>query len=174
MIEWSSSPWTRSPTLPLTGPGWSPAWRSSLSRPSGCQLQAVAAPLQVQFWDSRFFQTNPLDSTDDQEYHRRYCHDDPSNSGWVTENILIMLDVLDNRCGTYLDCRWISLGGCPWSRGLLVTEEGLDSETALLDADTEFVVEAAGMVGVRQIRLLQTLRIQLVSWNHIQMLLISS
>ena len=60
---------------------------------------------------------------------------------------------------------------------VLVTEEGLDPDTALtgvLDADTEFVVEAAGMVGVRQIRLLQTLRIQLVSWNHIQMLLISS
>ena len=63
---------------------------------------------------------------------------------------------------------------CPWSRGLLVTEEGLDSETALLDADTEFVVEAAGIVGVRRIRLLQTLRLQLVSWNHIQMRLISS
>ena len=64
-----------------------------------------------------------------------------------------------------------------WHILVLVTEEGLDPDTALtgvLDADTEFVVEAAGMVGVRQIRLLQTLRIQLVSWNHIQMLLISS
>ena len=64
-----------------------------------------------------------------------------------------------------------------WHILVLVTEEGLDPDTALtgvLDADTEFVVEAAGMVGVRQIRLLQTLRIQLVSWNHIQMRLISS
>ena len=63
-----------------------------------------------------------------------------------------------------------------WHILVLVTEEGLDPDTALtgvLDADTEFVVEAAGMVGVRQIRLLQTLRIQLVSWNHIQILLIS-
>ena len=60
---------------------------------------------------------------------------------------------------------------------ILVTEEGLDPDTALtgvLDADTEFVVEAAGIVGVRRIRLLQTLRLQLVSWNHIQMRLISS
>ena len=64
-----------------------------------------------------------------------------------------------------------------WHILVLVTEEGLDPDTALtgvLDADTEFVVEAAGMVGVRRIRLLQTLRLQLVSWNHIQMLLISS
>ena len=64
-----------------------------------------------------------------------------------------------------------------WHILVLVTEEGLDPDTALtgvLDADTEFVVEAAGMVGVRQIRLLQTLRLQLVSWNHIQMRLISS
>ena len=59
-----------------------------------------------------------------------------------------------------------------WHILVLVTEEGLDPDTALtgvLDADTEFVVEAAGMVSVRRIRLLQ-----LVSWNHIQMLLISS
>ena len=71
--------------------------------------------------------------------------------------------------GTYLAHTWHIL--------VLVTEEGLDPDTALtgvLDADTEFVVEAAGMVGVRQIRLLETLRLQLVSWNHIQMLLISS
>ena len=64
-----------------------------------------------------------------------------------------------------------------WHILVLVTEEGLDPDTALtgvLDADTEFVVEAAGIVGVRQIRLLQTLRLQLVSWNHIQMRLISS
>ena len=64
-----------------------------------------------------------------------------------------------------------------WHILVLVTEEGLDPDTALtgvLDADTEFVVEAAGIVGVRRIRLLQTLRLQLVSWNHIQMLLISS
>ena len=64
-----------------------------------------------------------------------------------------------------------------WHILVLVTEEGLDPDTALtgvLDADTEFVVEAAGMVGVRQIRLLETLRLQLVSWNHIQMRLISS
>ena len=64
-----------------------------------------------------------------------------------------------------------------WHILVLVTEEGLDPDTALtgvLDADTEFVVEAAGIVGVRRNRLLQTLRIQLVSWNHIQMLLISS
>ena len=64
-----------------------------------------------------------------------------------------------------------------WHILVLVTEEGLDPDTALtgvLDADTEFVVEAAGMVGVRRIRLLQTLRLQLVSWNHIQMRLISS
>ena len=57
-----------------------------------------------------------------------------------------------------------------WHILVLVTEEGLDPDTALtgvLDADTEFVVEAAGIVGVRQIRLLQTLRLQLVSWNHI-------
>ena len=64
-----------------------------------------------------------------------------------------------------------------WHILVLVTEEGLDPDTALtgvLDADTEFVVEAAGIVGVRRIRLLQTLRLQLVSWNHIQMRLISS
>ena len=64
-----------------------------------------------------------------------------------------------------------------WHILVLVTEEGLDPDTALtgvLDADTEFVVEAAGIVGVRWIRLLQTLRLQLVSWNHIQMRLISS
>ena len=64
-----------------------------------------------------------------------------------------------------------------WHILVLVTEEGLDPDTALtgvLDADTEFVVEAPGIVGVRRIRLLQTLRLQLVSWNHIQMLLISS
>ena len=64
-----------------------------------------------------------------------------------------------------------------WHILVLVTEEGLDPDTALtgvLDADTEFVVKAAGIVGVRRIRLLQTLRLQLVSWNHIQMLLISS
>ena len=82
-----------------------------------------------------------------------------------------MLDVLDNRSGngTYLAHTWHIL--------VLVTEEGLDPDTALtgvLDADTEFVVEAAGIVGVRRIRLLQTLRLQLVSWNHIQMRLISS
>ena len=62
-----------------------------------------------------------------------------------------------------------------WHILVLVTEEGLDPDTALtgvLDADTEFVVEAAGIVGVRRIRLLQTLRLQLVSWN--QMRLISS
>ena len=60
----------------------------------------------------------------------------------------------------------------------LVDVPGVDTvDTALtgvLDADTEFVVEAAGIVGVRRIRLLQTLRLQLVSWNHIQMRLISS
>ena len=53
-----------------------------------------------------------------------------------------------------------------WHILVLVTEEGLDPDTALtgvLDADTEFVVEAAGIVGVRRIRLLQTLRLQLVS-----------
>ena len=64
-----------------------------------------------------------------------------------------------------------------WHILVLVTEEGLDPDTALtgvLDADTEFVVEAAGIVGVRRIRLLQTLRLQLVSSNHIQMRLISS
>ena len=64
-----------------------------------------------------------------------------------------------------------------WHILVLVTEESLDPDTALtgvLDADTEFVVEAAGIVGVRRIRLLQTLRLQLVSWNHIQMRLISS
>ena len=64
-----------------------------------------------------------------------------------------------------------------WHILVLVTEEGLDPDTALtgvLDADTEFVVEAPGIVGVRRIRLLQTLRLQLVSWNHIQMRLISS
>ena len=64
-----------------------------------------------------------------------------------------------------------------WHILVLVTEEGIDPDTALtgvLDADTEFVVEAAGIVGVRRIRLLQTLRLQLVSWNHIQMRLISS
>ena len=64
-----------------------------------------------------------------------------------------------------------------WHILVLVTEEGLDPDTALtgvLDADTEFVVEAAGIVGVRRIRLVQTLRLQLVSWNHIQMRLISS
>ena len=64
-----------------------------------------------------------------------------------------------------------------WHILVLVTEEGLDPDTALtgvLDADTEFVVEAAGIVGVRRIWLLQTLRLQLVSWNHIQMRLISS
>ena len=64
-----------------------------------------------------------------------------------------------------------------WHILVLVTEEGLDPDTALtgvLDADTEFVVEAAGIVGVRRFRLLQTLRLQLVSWNHIQMRLISS
>ena len=64
-----------------------------------------------------------------------------------------------------------------WHILVLVTEEGLDPDTALtgvLDADTEFVVKAAGIVGVRRIRLLQTLRLQLVSWNHIQMRLISS
>ena len=64
-----------------------------------------------------------------------------------------------------------------WHILVLVTEEGLDPDTALtgvLDADTEFVVEAAGIVGVRRIQLLQTLRLQLVSWNHIQMRLISS
>ena len=64
-----------------------------------------------------------------------------------------------------------------WHILVLVTEEGLDPDTALtgvLDADTEFLVEAAGIVGVRRIRLLQTLRLQLVSWNHIQMRLISS
>ena len=64
-----------------------------------------------------------------------------------------------------------------WHILVLVTEEGLDPDTALtgvLDADTEFVVEAAGIVGARRIWLLQTLRLQLVSWNHIQMRLISS
>ena len=64
-----------------------------------------------------------------------------------------------------------------WHILVLVTEEGLDPDTAftgVLDADTEFVGEASGMVGVRWIRLLQTLRLNLVSWNHIQMLLISS
>ena len=64
-----------------------------------------------------------------------------------------------------------------WHILVLVTEEGLDPDTALtgvLDADTEFVVEAPGIIGVRRIRLLQTLRLQLVSWNHIQMRLISS
>ena len=69
--------------------------------------------------------------------------------------------------------RWVDVPGV----GALDTEEGLDPDTALtgvLDADTEFVGEASGMVGVRWIRLLQTLRLQLVSWNHIQMLLISS
>ena len=64
-----------------------------------------------------------------------------------------------------------------WHILVLVTEETLDTDTAftgVLDADTEFVVEAPGIVGVRRIRLLQTLRLQLVSWNHIQMRLISS
>ena len=69
--------------------------------------------------------------------------------------------------------KWVDVPGVE----ALVTEEGLDPDTAftgVLDADTEFVVEAAGIVGVRRIRLLQTLRLQLVSWNHIQMRLISS
>ena len=72
---------------------------------------------------------------------------------------------------------FLRLVDVPRVEALVTAEEGLDPDTALtgvLDADTEFVVEAAGIVGVRRIRLLQTLRLQLVSWNHIQMRLISS